>query len=483
MQSRPRTIGLLLTLALVIAACGSRRDAEELLAASSLNAGPSTEMAAGIVSDNAPAGAASDTVSTTPGASGTEAAATNAPEGGGGGASSGAASGGDTPEAAAQQAAAPEQASGGGPVAATKSPVVIGTVGTITGPVGDLVQGAIDGLRVWVQDVNTRGGLNGHPVEYIVADDGGDPSRYQALMRQMVEEQGAIAFLYNTLGFGAAGNTSYNEQNRIPILGHEGGTEAGYDNPMVFTANSAGQNYAHALMNGLADVVKPQGVKNIAVLACSDVKLCDTFFGVWTGDGAKKHGFNVVYSARPSLTQPDFTAECLAAKNANPPADAIIAAIDNNSYIRLGNSCDRQGYNPVVGIADQLALPSVAQADTLQGSVVSSRYVPWVKTDHPAVAELHQAFAKFMPGVPVNGAHIGGWTYGKLLEEAAANLPDDPTSEDILEGLYALESNLGGLTYTLNFSETSGSPRKTCWSSVAIEGHAFVAPFGELRCE
>lgn len=475
MSPRTRLLAVLTCLVLVAAACGTRRDLDELLAASST--AEETAASGGFAPvDGAPADVASrDTAQTT--------TPDTAPDGGQRGSTSEATAPGQPTATTAPAATGGGGGGGGAPQAANKSPVVIATVATISGPVGDLVKGAVEGIQVWVQDVNSRGGLNGHPVRYSVVDDGGDPSRYQALVRQMAEEQGAIAFLYNTLGFGAAQNTSYTDEHRIPIIGHEGGTNAGYDNPMVFTATSAGNNYAHALMNGLADVIKPQGLENIAVLACSDVKLCDTFFTEWTGAAAEKHGFNVVYTARPSLTQPDFTSECLAAKNANPPADAIIAAIDNNSYIRLGNSCNRQDYDPIVGIADQLALPSVAQADSLQGSVVSSRLIPWVSTDHPAVAELHQAFAKFMPGKEVNGAHIGGWAYGKLLEEAAANLPDDPTSEDILNGLYALNSNLGGLTYTLDFDPTTGSPKRTCWSSVVIENKQFTAPFGEQRCE
>jgi len=50
-------------------------------------------------------------------------------------------------------------------------------------------------FRFWARWINDRGGLNGHPVKFVVADDGADPARHRALVQQMVETQGAIALV------------------------------------------------------------------------------------------------------------------------------------------------------------------------------------------------------------------------------------------------------------------------------------------------
>ena len=44
-----------------------------------------------------------------------------------------------------------------------------------------------------------------------------------------------MAFLFNTIGL-AGGDLSYVNQKRVPIIGHEAGTEDAYSSPMVFTA-------------------------------------------------------------------------------------------------------------------------------------------------------------------------------------------------------------------------------------------------------
>ena len=49
--------------------------------------------------------------------------------------------------------------------------------------------------QVVARYVNDNGGLNGHPVRVIVADDGGDPARALSLVRDLVENQSAVAFM------------------------------------------------------------------------------------------------------------------------------------------------------------------------------------------------------------------------------------------------------------------------------------------------
>jgi len=363
-----------------------------------------------------------------------------------------------------------------------KAPVAVGTVATLSGPVGAFVKDSIFAISVWVKWINGKGGVTGHPVRHIVVDDGGDPARYNASVRQLVEEQGVVAFLFNTIGL-AGGDLSYVSQKRVPIIGHEAGTEDAYTNSMVFTPYPSGLSYAYGLLAGFAQAVVPEGKTKLATIACADVKLCDLFDRTWNGPAAKELGFENVYRARASLTQPDYTAECLSARQAG--AQVILGAIDNNSYLRLGHACARQNYKPIIGIADQLALPSVGADPAMDGDVVITKVAPWPDTDVPGTAQLHQAFAQIAPGVEVNGAHAGGWVTAKTFEAAARELPDRPASADVLNGLWALKGDpLDGMTFPLTFPRDQPSPRHSCWGLTLIQGGKFVPmPNGKLKCK
>ena len=363
----------------------------------------------------------------------------------------------------------------------SKSPITIASVGTVSGPVGAFVNGAFQAVSVWVKWANLRGGVSGHRIRHIVGDDGNDPAKYASLVRQMVEREGAIAFVFNTVGYN--GQYDYVTQKRVPIIGHEGGLDSVYNQPMIFTPFPSGATYAYGLLASLAKVAVPARKIKLASLACADYSLCATFDRVWSGPAAKELGFTPVYRSRPSLTQPDFTAECLAARQAG--ADAFIMGLDHGSILRLSRSCSRQGYRPLLGMADQLALPQFAADPAAEGAIVGTKLAAWPAKDSPGLAEVHDVFAAVLPGVEVNGAHLGGWVSAKIFEAATRHLPDHPTSADVLDGLWSLRGEtVGGLTYPVSFAKGQSSPRKACWSVVVVRNHKYSAPYGgTLDCK
>ena len=142
-------------------------------------------------------------------------AASGAGGGSGHGGAIGQPSGGATPKPGALPApVAPPRAPAavGGP----KSTIVVGNVGTYSGPAGSSVADLPQGVQVWSRWVNDRGGVNGHPIKFVVADDGGDPARHRALVQQMVETQGAIALVGNGEVITGASSVEYLTAKGIP---------------------------------------------------------------------------------------------------------------------------------------------------------------------------------------------------------------------------------------------------------------------------
>jgi ABC-type branched-subunit amino acid transport system substrate-binding protein len=503
MRKHLRRLWVIPAAMLVTSACGSRMDRTDIqaaergglaaVAASSQSAaaaaptepgaeaGPVTEAAVSSVDAAARStGTTSQSSSATPGRSAIVSGAA-APGAAAGRTAAGPSAGTAAPGATAAKATTPGAVvATGGP--ATKAPIAVGSVATLSGPLGSFTKDYIYAIGVWVKWKNNHGGVNGHPVRHLITDDAGDPARYNAAVRQMTEEQGAIAFIHNTIGF-AGGDLGYITQKRMPIIGHEGGIDQAYESPFVFTPAPSGATYAYSAANAFASVAIPAGKKKLAVLACSDVKLCDTFDKVLTGPETKALGFELVYHARPSLTQPDFTGECISARQAG--AEIIVQTLDNNSMLRVARSCARQNYHPLWGYFDNVTLPSVAQDPNTEGAIVAVKAPPWVSNDQPGLAEIRQAFAEVAPGVEVNGAHVNGWVSAKTFDVAAKNLPDKATNEDVLNGLWSIQGDsLGGLTYPLVFPKMSNSPKKACWSAVVIKDKKFVATQGSaLSCK
>src|SRR5436309_1970508 len=88
-----------------------------------------------------------------------------------------------------------------------------------SGPLGQLMLPYLQGAKAWVADVNSRGGLNGHPVRLINADDGGNPNQALALAKRMVEEDKVQAFYAIHAPTTLQAVTPYLEQKKVPACG------------------------------------------------------------------------------------------------------------------------------------------------------------------------------------------------------------------------------------------------------------------------
>ena len=377
-------------------------------------------------------------------------------------------------------------AGGGTAVGPADKPVIrVGAVGTFSGPVGALVKDTVTGIRVWSQWINARGGVNGHPVEVLVGDDGGDPARFNSIQQQFVEQKGAIAFLYATLGFSPNGNNKYLDAQKIFTLGTEGGLETAYNNPYVLTATPTGKVNADSILLALGDVARPLGKKKFAEFACSDFGLCDNFDQRWSDPEALKAvGFELVARGRPSLTQPDYTAQCLAAKQGG--AEVIMLALDTASLRRFAGDCARQSYRPIFGTADLLALSSLPSDPNADGMIIAAKMAPWTDVSVPGIAKVTQAFAQYAPGAPPTGGNTNGWILGRFFESIGKNFPPgNVTKADVEAGVYAVKNdNLDGMTFPITMVKGQPMKRQLCYGVVVIKDAKYSKfPGKALRCQ
>ena len=101
---------------------------------------------------------------------------------------------------------------------------------------------------------------------------------------------------------------------------------------------------------------------------------------------ARQAGVTTVYSSSISITQPDFTAQCLDAKQAG--ATFIYFAGDGDSLIRMANNCAAQGYKPLY-VGDSIAITAnLASNPNLNGLLAGQTDFPWMDSYTPAQATV-----------------------------------------------------------------------------------------------
>jgi branched-chain amino acid transport system substrate-binding protein len=480
-RSSGRDLALLalLVLALVAAACGSRRSEADLIAGAAGRPAPTgdtmlVDRAAGAGGDTDPGSDLDLDLDPVEGAPGDGLVA--GPDPGPNGA------GGAVPGAGADAAAPAGEGNGEAQQqrrAANLSPIRVGFVGTISGPAGASLGPLAQGVQVWARWINDRGGVNGHPVQVVVADDGGDPARHRALKQEFVEQRRVIAFIANAEALTGAGSVEYITSVGVPVVGSEGAGQWFYESPLYFPQASSGDALLQSALPVIGAYAAPRGITKAATITCLEVQVCRDAHES-AGRGLGTVGLEVVYQAQASLGQPDFTSQCLQARNND--AQFLMIAMDANAVRSIAQACARQNYRPVIGVSAGQAINEFARDSNLEGLLVFSNVAPWPDSSNGATQEFQEAMATYAPGVTPTGGHMQGWVAAKVFELGTRELPADPKPSDVVEGLAKLNGDLlPELTGPLRFRPGQPALPTVCGFAVVVQDGRFVPAEGVGR--
>jgi branched-chain amino acid transport system substrate-binding protein len=389
---------------------------------------------------------------------------------GGTAAGAGTVAGGGTSRSGGGAASGPTAAKPAGPMA----PVIVGNVGTYSGVAGGSIGGTDTMVQVWAAWTNAHGGIAGHPVQVFTADDGGDPQRSLALVKDMVENKHVIAFVSNMVPFTIQAQIPYLHQHNIPLIGGDNTGSAWTSDAMVFPV---GTTIGEALL-GDYKTAHQRNLTKLGFLYCVESPSCNYMHDYTVNGGASRAGETLVYQSQVSITQPDYTAQCLGAQSAG--AQVLFVAIDANSIMRLGASCSRQNYHPIYIATSVQTTRELEGNKDVEGFFAAAQDFPYMIGDTPATAQYQQAIQQYAPSLRLSGATGTAWASGQLLAKVAAGIGAQPASQDILDGLWKLHNEtLDGLTPPLNYIKNQPAPPVSCYFLIELKGGKWTAPSGD----
>lgn len=375
------------------------------------------------------------------------------------------------PTGSGSSASAGGAVSGPGPSgAANKSPVVVGEVGSWSGVVGAADAPARDVFGAWASYVNAHGGILGHPIQVLVADDNDDAATDLSEVKSMVESRHVIA-LVNEFDFTQNDPTiaSYLQSKGVPAIGGIASAAVWYQSPILFPDVVA----QPALAADWAAPMAQAGDKKVGAAYCVEIASCKTLEQAWA-QAAQKAGMQVVYQGAVSITQPDFTAQCLQAQGAG--AQGILVVADGASVGRFATDCARQGYHPLI------VNPNPTASATTPNQVAPIQAFPWMlRSGSPALTEYGQAVAAYDHN-PLGSLATIGWVSGKLLQaalEISLAKSSTPSSAGLMQALWTMkDQTLGGLSPPLSFHQGAPATLVTCTYEIKPSGGGWVAPYG-----
>lgn len=357
-------------------------------------------------------------------------------------------------------------------------PIVIGVMCSCSGPFAASLGGIPDTATAWSEYVNNNGGINGHPVKVVVGDDGGDGTKSQQLVRKLVEQDKVVAIVDEVASYDSSW-ADYVSGKGVPVL-----AGVSFTPPMATNANffPTGSNLA-ILTYGIVQDVKKSGKTKLSVLECAEAPLCAGYTGQITRiSAATDSGVDVVYSSKISATQPNYTAQCLASKDAG--AESMYVGHGGAIVSRVVDQCVQQGYTPLQVQSGGDVISDWSKDENMNGVLITALHTPLHDTTAQGAKDFHDAIEKYSPDLLEASNYasddMSAWTGFQLFAAAAKAGEITPTSTaaDVKKGLFALEGEtLGGLTPPLNYTE--GSPTAIdCYWSEGLEDGTWTQPGG-----
>lgn len=338
---------------------------------------------------------------------------------------------------------------------ATGAPIKVGVICTCSGTFGAQLSVTEDVYKAWADSVNASGGVNGHPVQLVLEDDGDVPGTSVTDLQTLISDHVDVI----------ADDSNVDESwasavpKDLPVVGIFNTNLPFQTNPDFYPQGET----ATSTYTGDVEAAKQAGAANLGILYCAEISACSELVGLFRNI-SKTVGVPITYTAAISATAPNYTAQCLAAQQ-----DHIKSMFVGDATVvtaKLASNCAQQGYKPTFilpgAIYDQSLLHTPGISD--DAYLVYSSLPDWVNA--PAVQAMNTAVDKYYPGLRANTTTFTegaaqAWPAGLLLADAvkAGGLTagETPSVAEILSGLAALKGDtLEGWAPPLTF--TAGQP-------------------------
>ncbi len=150
---------------------------------------------------------------------------------------------------------------------AASDPYVIGAVFDITGSQSPLGTPERDTVTMLENQINARGGINGHPLKVIIYDNGSDGTRSMLAMKRLIESDHVLAIIGpSSTGTTLAGAKTV-EDARVPLVSCAAGVAI--VSPVHHWIFKTAQSDVHAVAK-VFDYLRSQHLQKIAIISVSN---------------------------------------------------------------------------------------------------------------------------------------------------------------------------------------------------------------------
>lgn len=319
----------------------------------------------------------------------------------------------------------------------TSTPIRIGYCLSLTGPVAGNSLSARLSHDIWLEDINSRGGLLGRPVELVCYDDHADASLVPGLYKRLMDEDKVDLVIggYGTNTVLPAMPLIMERQRFfVGLMGLGVNNALAY--PNYFAMIPTGPDPNAALTEGFFELAAAQTPRPLTVgLVSADAEFSrNPVLGAKAN--AEKHGLRIVHEATYPLTTENFAPVIDAVAESN--CDLLFLCSYLNDSIGLVRAIHTHSFRPMMVGAGMIGPQNTAVKTTLgpllNGFVNYEYWVPVSKMMFPGVQELLDTYRARAgdAGVDFLGHYMAPLAYAQMQVVAQAIEATDGLDNTIL---------------------------------------------------
>ncbi|MER6211426.1 ABC transporter substrate-binding protein [Streptomyces sp. NPDC001642] len=377
------------------------------------------------------------------------------------------------------------------PTVADGTPIRVGIITSATSPVGgDTFTGPRDGAKAYFDRLDARGGIDGHPVEARLCDDGGSGVGNNACVHQLIDEDKVVALVATTaLDYAGASRVSH---ARVPDIGGQP-IGAAYDTyPHLYgiygsLAPRAGTPGWGGRLYGGTEVYRyfrrEQGARTAAVVSYNQA--ASAAYARLVEQGLKAEGYRVV-TEQVDFALPNFRAAAADLKQQG--ADLVFDAIDTHGNAQLCRAMDEVGANVVAKVTNVQNWTSTVPEDYKNSP--RCRNALWATgssrdfddTSHAAVRDFRDA----TKGLKTHSQwQLEGWAAAMWFTDAARSCAKTGVTRACVDAFMDRSENYtaDGLLVPVSFERLAAPPRtrRTCLSVARWQDGRGWVPQGDMN--
>lgn len=359
----------------------------------------------------------------------------------------------------------------------TSAPIRIGYCLSLTGPLAGNSLSARLAHDIWLEDINSRGGLLGRPVELVCYDDHADASLVSGLYKRLMDEDKVDLVIggYGTNTVLPAMPLIMERQRFfVGLMGLGVNNALAY--PNYFAMIPTGPDPNAALTEGFFELAAAQTPRRLTVaLVSADAEFSrNPILGAKAN--AEKHGFRIVHEATYPLTTENFAPVIDAVAESN--CDLLFLCSYLGDSIGLVRAIHAHPFRPKMVGAGMIGPQNTAVKTTLgpllNGFVNYEYWVPVPKMMFPGVQEFLGTYRARAgdAGVDLLGHYMAPLAYAQMQVVAQAIEATDGLDNTILS-TFTSEATFNTVMGDVKFGKNGewAHPRVLQVQFQGIEGH------------